>query len=233
MHSLIIDTSTERGLLSIFQDGSLLYRADLPFGLQNSQYLLSELFKAFDSTNVNIRTLGFIAVGVGPGSYTGIRVGAVAAKTLSFACRIPLIGICTLDAFVPDREGKYAALIDARIGGVYLQTGMKEKEEISCLKGPWACSLEHAVKELRDISVLVTPAAGQLCRKFAALVPDNSWNWLELPPSPAAMYVKALEKFRSGEFSCEGKLELLYMRKTQAEMEKDRNSLFRGFPRTA
>jgi tRNA A37 threonylcarbamoyladenosine modification protein TsaB len=55
-----------------------------------------------------------IAVGIGPGSYTGIRVGAALAKTLAYGWNIPLLGFCSLKAFEP-----LPVLIDARMGGFY------------------------------------------------------------------------------------------------------------------
>lgn len=65
-----------------------------------------------------------IVVGVGPGPFTGLRVGLVTARTLGFALDIPVHGICTLDTFALDAgiEGPFTVVTDARRREVYLAT---------------------------------------------------------------------------------------------------------------
>jgi tRNA threonylcarbamoyladenosine biosynthesis protein TsaB len=63
-----------------------------------------------------------IAVDIGPGSYTGIRVGLAAAKGLAFGWRRPLVGVSSLNAlaeFAPETATKVATVVDARKGEVY------------------------------------------------------------------------------------------------------------------
>lgn len=65
-----------------------------------------------------------IVVGVGPGPFTGLRVGLVTARTMGFALDIAVRGICTLDAFAIDAavEGPFTVVTDARRREVYLAT---------------------------------------------------------------------------------------------------------------
>jgi tRNA threonylcarbamoyladenosine biosynthesis protein TsaB len=65
-----------------------------------------------------------IAVGVGPGPFTGLRVGLVTARTMGFALDIPVHGVCTLDVFALDAEvdGPFTVVTDARRREVYLAT---------------------------------------------------------------------------------------------------------------
>lgn len=65
-----------------------------------------------------------IVVGVGPGPFTGLRVGLVTARTLGFALGIPVRGFCTLDAFAIDAavDGPFTVVTDARRREVYLAT---------------------------------------------------------------------------------------------------------------
>jgi len=62
-----------------------------------------------------------IAVTVGPGSFTGLRVGLSFAKGLAAALSIPCVGITTLEALAGGRDGFVAAMLDAKMGQVYLQ----------------------------------------------------------------------------------------------------------------
>jgi tRNA threonylcarbamoyladenosine biosynthesis protein TsaB len=211
MQALIIDTSTERGLVALFQKGALSYAAQLPFGLQNAQFLLIELERLFKATSVNVRHLDLIAIGAGPGSYTGMRVGAVAAKMLSFAGAVPLVGVCSLSGFAPEEEGEYAVLIDAKISGVYLQTGSHRQTKHQ-LGLPQVCPLVDAIAQLKPDCMLLTPHVAPLSRKFAALAPERPWRWIEAAPDPKRLYSLALEQYSRGHYSTDGALELLYMR---------------------
>ena len=87
---LLIDTATERGIVSIFDQETQLFHADLPYGLNNSKHLLPKIQEGLLSLGLEPKDLHCIACGTGPGSYTGMRVGAMTAKTLSFALEIPL-----------------------------------------------------------------------------------------------------------------------------------------------
>ncbi len=105
MLTLLIETSTERGLIALFDETTALFQVDLPFGYNNSKYLLPMLKQELKESSHTLDQIALVAVGIGPGSYTGIRIGATVAKTLSFAQKLPLIGICSLEGFIPNRDG--------------------------------------------------------------------------------------------------------------------------------
>ena len=183
MNALVIDTATERGLIALFQYGVLTFRKELPFGLQSSQFLLPELQQMLKKLDCDLRALDYIAAGIGPGSYTGIRVGAMAAKTLSFAYGIPLIGISTLDTFVPETEGRFAVLIDAKVSGVYMQEGKKEAEKIQ-RKSALVCPLCEAAQKLEQIPLIVTPYASGIKQKLPQLPLSYGWSGLKQRLAP-------------------------------------------------
>ncbi len=207
MISLLIETSTERGIVALFSDEKLLHLVELPVGYQNSAHLLPTIQEAFEKVQVKPTDLKLIAVGIGPGSYTGIRVGAITAKTLAYALQIPVVGICSLDGFIPEMECKFAAVIDAKIGGVYVQLDHSI---------PAVHPLEQAVDLLKNVDVLVTPYAQHLKQKMS-----GPWRWIERYPDPLHLIRLAYSKYHTGDYSNEGHLDLLYLRKTQAEIEKD------------
>lgn len=206
---IIIETSTERSIACLYQEDRLAKLAELPVGLSSSKMILGELEKMIEP-----RSLKWVAVGVGPGSYTGIRVGAAIGKTLAFAAEIPLIGLCSLDGFIPPREGSFAAVIDAKMSGVYVKFGLSVKEGVNWQSEPEVLPLDQAQERLKEVDMVVTPYK----RLLEAKIPHP--EWIERAPDHGTLYHVAKEKYGKGEYTLDSRLDLLYMRKTQAEIER-------------
>jgi len=73
--------------------------------------------------SLTLQDLNTIALGIGPGSYTGLRVGAAIAKTLSFSLKIPIIPFYSLEAFIPEKTENFWILSSARSRGLYALKG--------------------------------------------------------------------------------------------------------------
>jgi tRNA threonylcarbamoyl adenosine modification protein YeaZ len=209
--ALILETSTERGLVAV---GGRVQ--ELPYGLLNSQNLLPELQSLLHKSALPLEQIKLIVVGAGPGSYTGIRVAATVAKTLSFAKRIPLVAVNTLKAFIPDFDTEFATIIDAKIAGVYLIKGKRHKEVITYSEAR-VLPLQEAAPLIAEVPVLVTPNKNQLEQKFE----NVKGKWIESAPSAEQLFNLGLADYHLGLFSLDGSCQLNYMRKTQAEIERD------------
>ena len=220
---LVLETSTERGVVAVFDKEDCLFQEQLPFGIQNSHLLLPVLQKKMNQHSLKFKAISFVAVGLGPGSYTGIRVGAMIAKSLAFTLMIPLVGVCTLDAFIPKNEGVFAVVIDAKIGGVYLQIGCLQNGTVESMVLPQACSLSEAINLLGDVPTIVTPNAEKIRPKLEMLNPQAKWDWQQRYPEPQQLLRTAQFKLNKGIVPDDQHLELLYMRKTQAEIEKEQD----------
>lgn len=184
MTVLIIDTSTERGLVALGNnEGQVLAEKRLPPGYQNSDYL----FPTLQALQLDLRALRLIVCAVGPGSFTGIRVGATVAKTLSFSLQIPLVGVNTLQGFPSP------ALIDAKSGGVYVLDGET-----------WSrMPLEEGMRCIGDgEDVVHTPNATQLKLKLPKI------QWVECYPSAEKFLRLGLVK--KAEAKADGALSILY-----------------------
>ncbi|MFI0435925.1 MAG: tRNA (adenosine(37)-N6)-threonylcarbamoyltransferase complex dimerization subunit type 1 TsaB [Parachlamydiaceae bacterium] len=222
MHFLLIDTSTERGVIAYGHRDEIFFAKELPFGSAQSQYLLPYLSEALHSFSFPPR-LAAIGVGIGPGSYTGIRLGVSVAQALAYSWNLPLIGLSSLEGFVPSTPfHQYAAILDARIGGVYLQKGELDQKGEVIKSSPEIISLEEAGRALGDIVQLVTPFAQSLQVKFKHSYPQINWMWEERSPSVEILFEKIEVLFKAGKGIAPPKqLDLLYLRKTEAEREKE------------
>jgi tRNA threonylcarbamoyl adenosine modification protein YeaZ len=217
MPLLLIETASERAIVAIVEADQLLYHNELPFGLNNSIQLASAIDEGLKKLKLKAAQLSGVAVGIGPGSYTGIRVGAAIAEAIAYAASIKLIGVCTLECFAPkDFQGRFAVMIDAKIGGAYLQLFEASQNRIIALSEPEICPLERIAEKLDGIALLISPNCQRLKPK---IVYNENRLWLELPPNPIRMAQLAMVKFERNDFDKAGSLQLLYLRKTQAEEE--------------
>lgn len=221
MKFLLFDTATERGIVAIFQGRNLLFHHQLPMGYQSSQNLLSVLEQGLAETGLRCRDMSFIAIGIGPGSYTGMRIGAAAAKSLSFACSLPIVAFSSLQGFVPEEEGSFASVIDAKIGGVYLQKGEKKEGKVTFFDHPSVIPLVSAKMALKNVERLVTPNSMNLRPKLEAEIPGLDVEWKEQWPNFQYLGEVACERYQAKEYVVDQRFELLYLRKTQAEIEKE------------
>ena len=97
---------------------------------------------------LDFRQLERIGVTVGPGSFTGLRVGIAFAKGLVLALELPAVGIGSLEALAREAEGLVFPIIDARRGQVYLQAF----ESGQALMAPDAVSAEVAAARIAELS---------------------------------------------------------------------------------
>jgi tRNA threonylcarbamoyladenosine biosynthesis protein TsaB len=118
MLTLAIDTCLGACTAVLAKDGKIIVAASEPMARGHQERLAPMVREV--SAGVGFADLDRIAVTVGPGSFTGLRVGLAFAKGLALAAERPLVGIGTLEALatgLPDA----AAVIDAGRGRVYLQ----------------------------------------------------------------------------------------------------------------
>ncbi len=220
MYRLIIESSTEKGLIVCAKEKELLFKKEFLCGQTQADHLMPCLQDLFKSCSLSAALLQCIAVGVGPGSYTGIRVAASVAQALAFSRQIPIIELSSLSGFIaqPPKEN-YAAIIDARIAGVYIQKNVGEvslEETFS----PDICSLEQLKSYLGEINYLVTPNCSSLQMKLKKIDPEKEWQWEERFPCAHALIDRVDLAYRQKKFKEAGKLQLLYLKKTFAERQK-------------
>lgn len=133
MEGLILDTSSNRPFLLWTKEGKSVAFAPLESGEKLSTELGAKIKKFLPGCP------RFIAIGTGPGSFTGVRVGVAIAKALAFGWEIPLLGFPSLQSFTPvSPSSPFAILADARMGGLYCQRENNPPELIPIESAPAA-----------------------------------------------------------------------------------------------
>jgi tRNA threonylcarbamoyladenosine biosynthesis protein TsaB len=122
MRVLGIDTSTSCGSIGLIEDERFLCEYSLEGKASHSERVLKTIDRVLEDSGISIGDIDGFAVSVGPGSFTGLRIGVSAAKGLAFATGKPVGGVSTLDALAQNvRYCPYliCPVLDARKGEVY------------------------------------------------------------------------------------------------------------------
>src|SRR5579883_22683 len=126
MKILAIDTALNAVSACVLERGAPLPEASETIAMQrgHAEALLPLIDRVIAQVEGGFSALGRVAVTVGPGSFTGLRVGIAAARAIGIARDIPVVGVSTLAALaapliVMGKPGLIAAAIDARGGSVY------------------------------------------------------------------------------------------------------------------
>ena len=217
---LAIDTSTNVLSLALVQDGTVLACLDEPTKNNQSAILLTRIEILLTANNFLTTDLTQIAVAIGPGSYTGIRVGVAAAKSLGYALGIPVQGVSSLAVMAKTIDAQTRVIIpmiDARRGTVfaaaYNQAGEVLIEEGHFDLVEFLAMLPCAGTNATFIGDGAQKNIDLLNEKleFVLVIPEN-----ELTTSKAVVLAELAHKQ-----SCQKNIHELvpnYLRKTEAEM---------------
>jgi len=183
MNGLILETSTEKGCLILTRNELPIASQQLPDGPLLSKTLASDvqLFIKKHSFQPD-----FIAIGTGPGSYTGVRVGVALGKALGFGWGIPIFGFCSLQAFIPKNQQSWAVLIDARMGGLYILPHDSES--------PILVPLNQAQNNLTHVDFLASPHPEIIQKRI-----ELKGRWIKTSPDIERLSSLCHELFLRGE----------------------------------
>ncbi len=150
MKVLGIESASLTASAAIWEDDMVIAEYTVNHKKTHSQTLLPMIDEIVRMTETDLQTLDAIAVSGGPGSFTGLRIGAATAKGLGLALEKPLIHVPTLDAMAYEHFGTdrlICPMLDARRTQVYC--GIYEfHEEFRVIKGQAALGISEILKEL-------------------------------------------------------------------------------------
>lgn len=149
MKILAIDTSTMMATCAILDDNKLLGEYSINQEMTHSENLVPMIKEMLDNLNLKISDIDLYGVAIGPGSFTGLRIGIATIKSFAHVFDKPIIGISTLEglAFNLTFSGIVVPMIDARRDRVYTGIYRWEKSKLINILKP--CILE--IKELSDL----------------------------------------------------------------------------------
>ena len=182
MPTLLLSLETSSAVCSValhrVADGALVGQSELRLDKSHSTHLTILIEQLLDNSGHRLADLAVVAVSDGPGSYTGLRIGAAAAKGLCFALDIPLVAVSTLKALAaqvaagtasPDKF-LFCPMLDARRTEVYAAIYTHAGEEVLA-PTPLLLDTDTLAEQLARHSVLFF---GHGAAKFQALLGEHA-----------------------------------------------------------
>ena len=226
MKVLAIDSSSITASVAILDNNKVTAEFFINAGLTHSQTLAPMVDSALKCSNMHPKDIDLYAVSAGPGSFTGLRIGAAIAKAMAVVNNKPCIGISTLEALAYNAIGKNSivcAAIDARRDQVYTALFRVCKNEISRITEDTANTTGNLKTELEkfDEKIEFVGDGAQIC--YNAIVRSKESDRYFLTPEhnryvSARSIAELARKKHSSEFFCaEDDFKLIYLRIPQAE----------------
>lgn len=219
-----IETSSAVSSVALMDESGIFNELTVQAGLTHSEQLVPHIDLLLKESKVDRSELKGIAVSIGPGSFTGLRIGLGTAKALAYALQIPLIGVMTLDGMAYNfynTAGLIAIMIDAQKKQVYEGLYTWNNGQLICLQGPTIKKRDEALQALNNRDEFVTVLGDGLNKIAATLEVDYPHIKLAPPhlrvPKASSLLLKALPQFLNGEDES-AQLAPYYMRRSEAEV---------------
>lgn len=202
MRVLAIDTSNFVLGIAIVEEEKVIGEVVTNLQKNHSVRVMPAIEQLMKECGVKPKELDRIVVAMGPGSYTGVRIGVTIAKSLAWSLEIPLVGVSSLEVVAANGRhfnGYISPIFDARRGQVY--TGLYEfvgqtltcvEEDKIILLSDWLGELEKRAKPALFIGNDLVIHKEQIetdLKQFAYVAPYTDWN-----PRPSELAIIGMEK---------------------------------------
>jgi tRNA threonylcarbamoyladenosine biosynthesis protein TsaB len=226
MFTLAFDTSSKTVAVALLRDNVIIYDAIINIDLNHSEVLLSAIDYACLQTRIKISEIDLFACIIGPGSFTGLRIGVSTLKGLMLATGKPAVGISSLAALALN-VGKSSKIIcsamDAGRGQVYIafyrynENGLLDQIGIDKAVDPLEI-IHHTEQEIIFV--------GDGAIKYADIISNTKTNKINIASS-AQQYIRASsvgilgrEKYNRNELLNAETFVPLYLRSADARVKK-------------
>lgn len=227
------DTATEVTTIALASEDRVL--ADLALVGEKTQMerLMPLIDLILDQAGVKVGKLDGIAVGLGPGLFTSLRIGVTTAKTLAQALGVPIVAVSTLDILsysFADSMRLICSVIDAKRGEVFASLYRALEGEMAEIWPPKVVSPEALSEELSSLkeSVLLVGGGAWVYQDvLKSKLPEKTEvaSAIFSYPRAANLISLAFPRFLSGEVDNKDKLAPIYLRKSDAEIAFERKKL--------
>lgn len=224
MKILVADTSSSVCSVGVFEDNVLINKNELDNGKTHSENFMPLVEKTLNEAKLKLDDIEYLAVVVGPGSFTGIRIGVASCKAMAEIKGLKVVPVYSLDSVAAnevENGNVICSMIDARNNQVYC--GIYDNK-INKLEEYMADDIENVLLVLNKYDDIVFVGDGavlhedmireKMVDKKIVFSSNNKQN-------AESLGIIAYKKIKNGEFTDHDSVVPVYLRKSQAERLKD------------
>ncbi len=224
MKILVADTSSSVCSVGVFENDVLINKNELDNGKTHSENFMPLVEKTLNEAKMKLDDIEYLAVVVGPGSFTGIRIGVASCKAMAEIKGLKVVPVYSLDSLAANEVGNgnvICSMIDARNNQVYC--GIYDNK-INKLEEYMADDIENVLSALNKYDDIVFVGDGavlheamireKMVDKKIVFSSNNKQN-------AESLGIIAYKKIENGEFTDPDSVVPVYLRKSQAERMKD------------
>jgi tRNA threonylcarbamoyladenosine biosynthesis protein TsaB len=218
MRVLAVETSSLAGGVALLDGERLIAEYLLDVSVTHSERLMAAIDRAMAEARWTPAALQGLAVAVGPGSFTGLRIAVSTVKGLAVALGLPIAAVPTLDAMaaaLPWAALPVCPVLDARKGEVYASCYRWDGRAMRRVWDYLALAPDALAERLTEPTILIGDGAGAIHSSRARMVPPP-----RRVPSPACVGALGLERLRRGDTVEAAALQPLYLRPSEAELKR-------------
>jgi tRNA threonylcarbamoyladenosine biosynthesis protein TsaB len=231
MRLLAVETSTLTGAVALLESGRVVAESRVSVAITHGERLMGAIDAVLRSARWTLADAEAFAVALGPGSFTGLRIGLSTVKGLAFATGKPVVGVPTLDALawrLPFCAYPVCPVLDARKNEVYTALYRTRDGQLALLEAARAVAPETLAEELRTTIEEPVVFLGDGVAPFARVLTETLGARALLAPAdlrlPSAATVGELGGWAlaRGETADAAALVPLYLRPSEAELARER-----------
>ena len=226
MRLLAIDTTGQTASAALAEDGVLLAEYTINHKMTHSQTIMPMIEAITKSIELDLSTLDYIACACGPGSFTGLRIGAATAKGMALGLCVPVVAVPTLDALaynIFSTDAVLCPIMDARRQQVYTAFYQWQGQKLCRLTEYAALSIQEVIKKAEAFEKVIFLGDGAAVYK-KLLLEQSSFFIAPLHcclQRAASVAAAAMDCIAEGKAIKGSDMELIYLRKPQAQRERE------------
>jgi len=227
MKILAIDTSSKICSVSLLENNDVILEKHTNDEKTHSQNLMPLVYELFKETNLSLDDIDLLSCCLGPGSFTGIRIGIATVKAFADSKNIPVIGVTSLEslAYNIQKNGLIVSLIDAKNDNVYYSLFSFDGNTYKQIGEYKADTIQNILDSLSiyDDSLIFVGDGSKLHQeKIKTFIKNPEFASDEQNNQTSISIGKsAYNKFNAGLSGDSNSILPIYLRKSQAERQLD------------
>ncbi|HLA51607.1 MAG TPA: tRNA (adenosine(37)-N6)-threonylcarbamoyltransferase complex dimerization subunit type 1 TsaB [Thermodesulfobacteriota bacterium] len=224
MKILAIDTSTPSGSIALLEDDQLIAELTTCIQKTHAERLLPSIKTLLDNIGTKLEHIDGFALAIGPGSFTGLRIGLSTIKGLAWSLNKKVAGISTLEALamnLPYSDKPVCPMLDARKKEVYAAVYKCNNNLPECIMPDTALSPDNLINKIKEPTIFL----GDGIKVYGSLIKDMLKDTAVIAPvhlwqiKASSVGLLAWKKFKSGNIESPESIRLNYLRPSEAEIK--------------